>query len=156
MRRRLYFDTSVFGGVFDEEFSDYSVQLFERVKRGEVVCLFSEAVDRELSRAPSRVRQYAGSINPNSVERLKINEAAEDLADRYMFEKIVGLKSHDDCLHIALATVNNADGLVSWNFKHIVNENRVKLFNSVNLKLEYKEIAIHSPKHYIDHEKEED
>jgi hypothetical protein len=34
MKQRIYFDTSVFGGAFDSEFQEPSLQLFERVKLG--------------------------------------------------------------------------------------------------------------------------
>lgn len=59
MKRRYYFDTSVFGGVFDEEFRYYSIQLFEEVKRGRVLCLYSEVVIAELLNAPPKVVQFS-------------------------------------------------------------------------------------------------
>jgi len=37
---RLYFDTSVFGGVYDIEFQKETLQLFDMVKKGEIICLF--------------------------------------------------------------------------------------------------------------------
>jgi hypothetical protein len=55
------------------------------------------------------------------------------LADRYITEKVVGRTSLEDCRHIALATINKVDVLTSWNFKHIVNLDRIKGYNSVNL-----------------------
>lgn len=55
-----------------------------------------------------------------------------DLADKYISEKVVGLTSLEDCRHIALATINRVDVLASWNFKHIVNLERIKGYNSVN------------------------
>jgi hypothetical protein len=33
MKQRFYFDTSVFGGVYDTEFEEATLHLFERVKR---------------------------------------------------------------------------------------------------------------------------
>ena len=36
MIQRFYFDTSVFGGVYDIEFDEASVQIFERVKWGKL------------------------------------------------------------------------------------------------------------------------
>jgi hypothetical protein len=49
-------------------------------------------------------------------------------------------------LHIALATVANVDVLVSWNFKHIVRFDKIRLFNAANLQQGYKLLAIHSPR----------
>ena len=60
----------------------------------------------------------------------------------YVQEGALTIKSFNDALHIALATLNNADVLASWNFKHIVNLNRIRLYNSINLKLGYRMIEI--------------
>lgn len=59
-------------------------------------------------------------------------EFAVEFATEYIIEKVVGQSSFADCLHIALATINNADLLVSWNFKHIVNVQRIRGYNSIN------------------------
>jgi len=53
-------------------------------------------------------------------------------------------------LHIALATLNNVDVLASWNFKHIVNLNRIRLYNSINLKLGYRMIEIRTPREILE------
>ena len=66
-------------------------------------------------------------------------------------EKVVGKTSLEDCRHIALATINKVDVLASWNFKHIVNLDRIKGYNSVNLKLGYQMIEIRSPKDLINY-----
>jgi hypothetical protein len=64
----------------------------------------------------------------------------------------VGLTSRNDCLHIAIATVARLDLLVSWNFKHIVNINRIRGYNSINIKNGYPSLEIRSPKEVIDYE----
>ena len=51
-----------------------------------------------------------------------------------------------------MATINKVDVLASWNFKHIVNLNRVKGYKSVNLRLGYQMIEIRSPKDLINYE----
>jgi hypothetical protein len=58
---------------------------------------------------------------------------------------VAGPKSFDDCHHIALATISRVDILASWNFKHIVNENRIRGYNSVNLRMWYDQLEILSP-----------
>ena len=69
-----------------------------------------------------------------------------------MDENILGKASLDDAYHIAIATVNRLDVLVSWNFKHIVNYDKIKLFNSINLRLGYPMIEIRSPKEFVKYE----
>ena len=149
MKRRYYLDTSVFGGVFDEEFKESSIQLFEQVKRGKVVCLYSDVVDAELINAPSRVKTFVKSLAPESFEKITITPAAEELAVKYISEMVIGKASYEDCLHIAFATLHQADALISWNFKHIVNIGRMAGYNSVNLKMGYTSLEICSPKQII-------
>lgn len=86
------------------------------------------------------------------MEKLEVNEEALELAEKYVKEKVVGKTSFDDCLHIAMATINKADILVSWNFKHIVNIYRIRGYNSVNLKNDYRILEIRSPKETIRYE----
>ncbi len=84
--------------------------------------------------------------------RIELTEEAVMLGDAYIAENVVGKTSREDCFHIALATINNADILVSWNFKHIVNVMRIRGYNAVNLKLGYSTIDIRSPKEIINYE----
>ena len=57
-----------------------------------------------------------------------------------------------DCRHIALATLARVDVLASWNFKHIVNIQRIHGYNSVNLRLGYPLLEIRSPKDLLTYE----
>jgi hypothetical protein len=70
-----------------------------------------------------------------------------------MSEKIVNAQYHGDALHIAIAAVLRVDILVSWNFKHIVNFNKIKLFNSENLREGYDILNIRTPQEVIEHGK---
>jgi hypothetical protein len=83
---------------------------------------------------------------------VEVNEEAVDLAQAYINEKVVGKISLNDCLHIAIATIQKADYLVSWNFRHIVNIERIRGYNSVNIKLGYTAIDIRSPREFIRYE----
>ena len=53
---KLYFDTSVFGGIFDIEFQCITEKLFHMVEKGEVICLYSDLTEAELELAPHKVR----------------------------------------------------------------------------------------------------
>jgi hypothetical protein len=59
--------------------------------------------------------------------------------------------SLEDCRHIAMATIHKVDVLASWNFKHIVNLDRIKGYNSLNLRLGYSMIEIRSPKDLVNY-----
>jgi len=150
--QRFYFDTSVFGGVYDIEFEEETLQLFERVKLGKIICMFSDLTETELLKAPEKIRTYFKNLPEKNLEKVVINAEIIELATKYIEEKVVGKTSFDDCLHIATATLYKADILVSWNFRHIVNVYRIRGYNSVNLKMNYLSLEIRSPKEILEYE----
>ena len=150
--QRFYFDTSVFGGVFDIEFEEETLLLFEKVKLGQIKCVYSNLTETELATAPERVRAFFEELKPAQKERVLVTAEAMRLAETYVKEKVVGETSMDDCLHIATATLNKVDLLVSWNFKHIVNVYRIRGYNSINLKMGHQNLNIHSPKEIVGYE----
>ncbi len=155
MKPRLYFDTLVFGGVFDEDFEEISTLLFEKVRLGQIVCVYSDLSVSELSKAPENVKTHFNELPKEHLEFVEVTEEAFQLAEKYLEEKVVGKTSTDDCRHIATATINKVDYLVSWNFKHIVNVFRIRGYNSVNLKSGYIQLDIRSPKEIVNNESEE-
>ena len=151
-RQKLYIDTSVFGGYFDEEFADFTVPLFERLNNREFKLLFSTVTQDELENAPDRVRDLVKQLKIDNTEFIEMTEEAVDLATEYIKEKVVGQTSFADCLHIALATIYQADYLISWNFKHIVNVQRIRGYNAINIKNGYKLLEIRSPRDFVRYE----
>jgi hypothetical protein len=65
---------------------------------------------------------------------------------------VLGPGSYSDVLHIALATTRRVDVLVSWNFRHIVNFGRIRLFNAANLEEGFGVLEIRTPKEVLDYE----
>jgi hypothetical protein len=61
-----------------------------------------------------------------------LTKDAADLADQDIFAKVVGPTSRADCQHIAMATLAKVDVLASWNFKHIVNLDKIRGYNGIN------------------------
>jgi predicted nucleic acid-binding protein len=106
----------------------------------------------ELNSAPAKVKELVTSLKIENTEFIETNDEAVELATRYISEKVVGQTSFADCLHIALATINRADYLISWNFKHIVNVQRIRGYNAVNIKNGYKELEIRSPRDFMTYE----
>jgi predicted nucleic acid-binding protein len=149
MRSRIYIDTSIVGGFFDQEFSVATRALFERLKNGEVVFVVSDVLNKELLRAPEQVRNLLNEYAMGKFEHVALTQEGIDLANRYVAEKVVGETSIDDCYHIAMATIAKVDVLASWNFKHIVNLERIKGYNGVNLKMGYAMIEIRNPKDLV-------
>ena len=50
VKQRIYIYTSVFGGHFDEEFKEHTIPLFERIKEGEFIILYSKVTQEELEK----------------------------------------------------------------------------------------------------------
>ncbi len=150
--QRFYFDTSVFGGVFDKEFEEPTLQLFERVKLGQVICVFSDLTEIELLNAPENVKEHFKNLPKQNIERVIVTDEILTLASKYVAEKVVGQTSLDDCVHIATATICKVDILVSWNFKHIVNVYRIRGYNSINIRSNYQSLEIRSPKEILEYE----
>jgi predicted nucleic acid-binding protein len=141
---RAYADTSVFGGVFDEEFEKPSKKFFEVVRAGDIKLLTSELVREEIQAGPRKVHKFFEEIL-SFAEIVGISEAVLELQKTYVNKGIVSKKYATDAMHVALATVAGARVIVSWNFKHIVNFQKIPMYNSANALLGYHPIGIYSP-----------
>jgi predicted nucleic acid-binding protein len=142
---RIYIDTSIIGGCEDDEFSKISLKLVDCIRTGEFKVLVSDLLVRELSFAPDRIKEILKSIPPENVEQLAETEDAIVLQRAYISAKILGKASLNDALHVAIATIAGADMVVSWNFKHIVHFDKIRMFNAVNIREGYGTIDIRSP-----------
>ena len=147
-RLRLYVDTSVYGGAFDEEYEQASVRLFEQVRRGLFRVVVSPVIQAEIRDAPDLVRRLFDEILPLA-DVQPVTLEAEELAEAYLAAGILTQRSRTDALHVALATLAGCQVLVSWNFRHLVNFYRRPLYNAVNVLRGHLEIAIQSPPEII-------
>lgn len=148
---KLYADTSVFGGPFDEEFAEASRLFFDQVRQGRFLLIVSAVVQAEIAPAPHDARElfeemlaYAEIVEPAD-EALVLRQA-------YIDEGILPPASADDALHVALATVSECFAIVNWNFKHIVHFRKIPLYNAVNALHGCHAIGIFSPREVIDYE----
>jgi len=146
---RTYIDTSVIGGCCDEEFAEWSLRLMQEFRDGLKIAVLSDITLQELEIAPEVVRMQLKDLPPVYQEYVILDYKAMQLAQAYLREGVVTNKYLLDAQHIAIATLNRVDVMVSWNFKHIVNLNRIRLYNSVNLKLGYNLIDIRSPREVL-------
>ena len=121
----------------------------EAFERGEMTLVLSEVMLRELAPAPEAVRAIPERVPKEHTELLVLTSEAEDLAAAYISDGAIGASMEADALHIALATVARVDVLVSWNFKHIVNLQRIHAYNAVNLKGGYPILEIRTPRELL-------
>jgi hypothetical protein len=144
-------DTSVFGGVHDDEFRAPSERFFEAVRQRAFTLLVSEALVLEISNAPAVVRATF-EAHRGHMEAVETTPEAVGLADAYLQAHVVPARSRVDALHVALASVAWASVLVSWNFKHLVQLRRIRGFHAVNVLRGYPLLEIRSPREVIDDE----
>lgn len=142
---RVYVDTSVIGGCLDEEFRLASSKLFARSRNGDALLVISDTTLAEIASAPAAVRGVIEDIPRECLEFIRQGSESEALAEEYIKQAVVTRRMLVDAQHIALATVARVDVLVSWNFKHIVNLDRIRGFNAVNLRSGYPMLEIRSP-----------
>jgi len=142
---RVYIDTSIFGGTQDEEFAEATKRFFERVHQGQFRVLVSQVTADELTDAPPAVQAVLRELPHLSIERVTAGKEVLVLAMAYIDAGALGSAHRADAIHVASATVARADLILSWNFKHIVNFDRIRKFNAVNLMRGYPQIEIRSP-----------
>ena len=152
MKVRIYADTSVLGGCEDEEFAEHSVRLMEGFIRGDLLLVLSTLTVQELAAAPVEVRRRLASVPEAHIETLQLDAESNELAEAYVAAGVLTAKMRADAQHIAIATVGRVDLLVSWNFKHVVNLQRIRGYNSVNLRRGYPIIEIRTPREVLSNE----
>ena len=150
---RVYKDTSVFGGIRDEEFAEISQAFFEQIRKGQFHLVTSAVVQEEMQFAPKEVHGLFDEML-EVAEVIEISEDALRLQRSYLEAGIVGERWATDALHVALATVSGCALIVSWNFAHIVHFEKIPLYNAVNTLQGYSSIAIHSPLEVVSYEEE--
>ncbi len=153
--KTIYVDTSVFGGKFDSEFEHWTELFFNKVLESDIKLIYSDVAKDELQDSPVKVKEFVKSIPDRNIFKAELTEEAVLLAEKYIEEKVDGKSSRADCYHIAIATILKADILVSWNFKHIVNIQRIHGYNAVNLMNDYCSIEIRNPREVFDYENDD-
>ena len=148
---KVYADTSVFGGVYDQEFDEPSKEFFAEVESGRFDLVVSAVVKAEISSAPKEVQEFFQRVVGES-EIAELTQEVLDLRNAYLSAGVVTPKSTDDAAHVALATITRCRMIVSWNFKHIVHFEKIPKYNAVNALRGYHAIDIFSPSQVIDYD----
>jgi len=134
MKQSLYLETSVIGAYLDngEPFRrDLTIRWWEH-ELPSYEAYVSLLVYRELERLQEPYRTgYLNLIRDLPV--IEISDEAAILADGYISRGIFHRKYIADALHVALASIQKIDFLVTWNFGHIASvhrQARIRLFNT--------------------------
>ena len=148
MVKRVYIDSSVIGGKYDPEFQEPTEKLFREFRLGLYIPVVSRITADEVGNAPHHiVRVYDDLVEIGEI--IEVTEEAVRLSGLYLKESKFSRRMLADTLHIATATVHRVDIVVSWNFRDIVNLNKIIIYNAVNLKQGYHHIEIRNPQEIL-------
>jgi len=152
MLLKVYVDTSVIGGCFDPKFRKDSLRLFEDFKAGRKQMIYSDLVYKEIEQGqytPNHLLRKFHEVPEDYRVKYKQNEEVELLAEKYLQRNILTEKSYKDAIHVAFGTIFKADVIASWNFRHIVNKRKIKLYNETNIEFGYQPIVIKTPEYIL-------
>lgn len=153
---RLYLDTSIFGALFDTELPrrvEITRPLLDSIIKGKSAGVISNVVLEEIERAPGELKEkILEEIRKVPLEIISEDDASADLLQIYEKEGFVRKAARLDLRHLAVAVINGADAVVSWNFRDIVNVRTRRAVHSINLRLGLPLIEIVSPEEVIEYE----
>jgi predicted nucleic acid-binding protein len=152
---KVYLETTMFNYYFDTDRDGHTatVAMFEAIGRNEFEGFTSMYTVEELKKAPEQKRNnMMGLIEKYRIKTLAVDDEANRLAEIYMQNNVIPKSKQLDALHIGIASINELDYILSFNFKHINKLKTKRMVESINLNLGYKSIVISQPMEVIDYE----
>jgi hypothetical protein len=133
-----------------------TVAFFDAIGSGQFDGYTSVYAYNELNQAPEPQRtNLLNLIEKYHITVLDTSDEVIQLAETYMANNIIPKKKRIDALHIAIASVNEMDIILSFNFKHINKLKTKTLIPATNLIAGYRDIFITQPEEVIDYEIDE-
>ena len=146
--QRIYIETTLFNFYFDTDREAHAdtVKLFRDIATKKYEAYTSDYVIEELEKAPKEKRdKMIGLLEQYDITVLMLNIEAERLADMYVKQGIIPIKYRTDGVHIAVATVNSLDMVISLNFQHIVRRKTKIGTGNINALNGYRPVEIYTP-----------
>ncbi|MEI7676535.1 MAG: type II toxin-antitoxin system VapC family toxin [Bacteroidales bacterium] len=126
MKRKVYIETSVISYLTARPSKTILGAAHQQITlawwetRSQYDLVVSESVLRECGAGdPDAAKKRLTVLN--DVPLILITEQALDIANSLIAKGIIPAKAAEDALHIAIATVNGVDYLLTWNCRHIAN-----------------------------------
>lgn len=143
---KIYLDTSVISALFDTrtpERQRLTKKAWINFKNYEVY--ISEKVLYEINQTNDSQKRALLSEAISGYNVLAVTAESKDLANEYIKQGIFSEKYFSDALHVALASVNGINYLLSWNFNHLVKVKTRRLIVLVNAIKDYPAVEIITP-----------
>ena len=153
---KLFIETTVFNFYFEgkqgQKHKD-TTRLFDEIAKGRYKAYTSQAVIDELKGTPEEKREQMMTLSREYTEDIFESSAeAENLAKTYIERRIIPEKYRADALHIAIATVNDLDFVVSYNLSHIVKTKTMIGAGFANLRQGFKQIGLGTPTEVLEYD----
>ncbi len=146
---KLYLDTSVISYLDQQdapERMEETRQLWEQIKAGKFDVMISDLTFDEINRCKEpKLSLLLSRVAEIDFEEVRRDDESRRLSALYFERGGLPPKSKEDALHIAIATVNNSDIILSWNFRHIVNLRAITAVEAVNIQEGYRVVRIMPP-----------
>jgi hypothetical protein len=156
---KVYFETTMFSFYHEERnrpgylaLKEMTRNAFAHLSSKNYYIYTSSVAVGELIKEPN-IRKREKTlllIQEFGVTLLEEDEEARILADLYLKEKVIPASEPVDALHIAIATVNGLDFIVSLNFEHIVRPWTIERVRRINLKEKYKPVGLYKPEEALE------
>jgi len=127
---KIYLDTSVISHLqapdTPERMTD-TLRLWEDLKAGIYEVVISDVTIDEINDCSEPKRSFMlDELKKIPITVIEAEKKVEELSQEFIRLGILKEKSIDDCMHIATALLAKCDVIVSWNFKHIVNDKTIE------------------------------
>lgn len=86
----------------------------------------------------------------NTLTLLDVRESAEVLAQKLVNAGAIPKEAVEDALHIAIATTNRIQYLVTWNYRHIANATKQQLIAKICQQAGYQSLVICTPEQLME------
>jgi hypothetical protein len=156
---KIYLETTMFSFYYAErtaplylEYKALVRRVFELIQAGVYEPYTSPYTTREISSEPNRDKRekMQALISDYGVVVLPITEEIERLTALYVQERAIAPAWAMDAAHIATATYNGLDFIVSLNFAHIVRPWTIERVRLVNMRENYRAIGIYKPSEVLE------
>jgi len=154
-KQKVYLETTMFNYFFNKtkEAQPAAIAFFEAIGSGQFEGFTSTYTYDELDKAPEPRR--TNMLNLIEKYRITVLDTSDEiirLAENYIANNIIPKRKIMDALHIAIASVNGMDMVLTFNFKHINKLKTKTLVPAVNLLMGYRGLIIAQPEEVIDYE----
>jgi hypothetical protein len=151
MKRKVYIETTIASYLTARRNSDLVVAAHQQLtiewwthQRHRFDLYISDIVLREAARGDESAAAKR-MVELQDIDVLGLDDRARELARVFVERRLIPVTAVEDALHVAVATVEGMDFLLTWNCRHIANAEVVERLDGVCLELGYRMPTLCTP-----------